>query len=110
MRSRRDCWPLRYLVPTAFVAQIRRVLECVCEEQGAVGRHLFQKLENLANRGTFPGHLRDITHRIRKVGNERAHAGGEDSDVWGAERIDEFFRFVVEYVYVAPARLKRFAD
>lgn len=32
------------------------------------------------------------------------------SAIRGAERTDEFFRFVIEYVYIAPARLKQFAD
>jgi hypothetical protein len=36
-----------------------------------------------------------------------AHATDEDLSQWDAELIDDFFRSVVEYVYVAPAKIRR---
>jgi hypothetical protein len=36
-----------------------------------------------------------------------AHAGDADLTVWDAELIDDFFRSVLEYVYVAPAKIRR---
>jgi len=39
-----EVWPLRHRSPTAFVGQIRRLLEFVCADQNAVGKDLFAKL------------------------------------------------------------------
>ena len=36
-----------------------------------------------------------------------AHAAQEELSVWDAELIDDFFRSIVDYVYIAPARIKR---
>jgi hypothetical protein len=44
---------------------------------------------------------------MRKVGNLGAHAGDDEVDFWDAELLDEFFRFVVEYVYITPSRILR---
>jgi hypothetical protein len=99
--------PLRHIAPNAFVGQIRRALEFICHEQNANGRTLFEKLRDLTSRGTFPGHFADVTDLMRNVGNLGAHVGERDVDIWDAELIDDFFRLVVEYVYVTPSKIER---
>jgi hypothetical protein len=108
VRAYEEIWPLRCLAPTAFVGQIRRALEYVCQDQHATGKSLAAQLEDLARRGTFPGNFREITHYIRKAGNIGAHATETDMDVWDAETLDDFFRSIIEYVYIAPSKLARF--
>lgn len=103
----KEIWPLRHRVPAAFIGQIRRLLEFVCEDQGATGRDLFAKLKDLTTKGTFPGYFGQITTLLRRVGNMGAHAGDAELSVWDAELIDDFFRSVIEYVYVAPAKIRR---
>jgi hypothetical protein len=48
-----------------------------------------------------------MTDLMRRVGNLGAHAGDEEVDFWDAELLDEFFRLVVDYVYITPSRIER---
>jgi hypothetical protein len=102
-----EIWPLRHIAPNAFSGQIRRSLEMVCADQKAIGKTLFDQLRDLTNRGIFPGNFAEITDLIRKLGNLGAHAGEEDVDYWDAELLDDFFRSVIEYVYIAPSKILR---
>jgi len=102
-----EIWPLRHRVPTAFIGQIRRLLEFVCTEQGAAGKDLFEKLKDLTLKQILPGYFSQITNLLRRVGNMGAHAGDADLTIWDAELIDDFFRSVLEYLYVAPAKIRR---
>jgi hypothetical protein len=100
-------WPLRHISPSAFAVQVRKALEHICKDKGATGRTLVDKLKDLATKQTFPGHFVEMTYLMRKIGNLGAHAGDEDVDYGDAELLDEFFRSVVEYVYITPSRLQR---
>lgn len=99
--------PLRHISPNAFAVQVRRALELICRDRKAKGKSLFQQLQNLVAQGTFPGYFAEITDLMRRTGNLGAHAGDEDLDVWDVELLDDFFRSVVEYVYVAPSKIER---
>ena len=99
--------PLRHIAPNAFAGQVRRALEFICRDQQAQGGTLFQQLKDLVARGTFPGYFAEIADLMRHIGNLGAHAGDEDLDVWDAELLDDFFRSVVEYVYIAPSKIAR---
>lgn len=102
-----EVWPLRHRAPAAFIGQIRRLLEFVCADQGAAGKDLFEKLKDLSAKGVFPGYFAQITTLLRKVGNMGAHAADEELSIWDAELIDDFFRSILDYVYIAPARIRR---
>ena len=58
--------------------------------------------------GAFPGHFADVTDLMRTVGNLGSHADEENVDLWDAELLDDFFRALVEYVYITPSRIERF--
>jgi hypothetical protein len=101
-------WPLRHLSPGAFVVQVRKALEHICKDKGAVGKTLDAKLKDLAAKQTFPGHFAEMTDLMRKIGNLGAHADDDhEVDYWDAELLDEFFRSIVEYVYITPSRIER---
>lgn len=102
-----EIWPLRHIAPSAFAGQIRRVLEFICHDQKARGKNLAQQLKDLVTRGALPGHFAETTDLMRHIGNLGAHAGEKNIDFWDAELLDDFFRFVVEYVYIAPSRIER---
>jgi len=86
------------------------LLEYICVDQKASGKDLYGKLQDLITKGILPGYFGDITDLLRVVGNLGAHASDKTLDIWDAELIDEFFRFVIEYVYVAPAKIKRMKE
>lgn len=107
VRTYEQGWPLRHISPGAFAVHIRRALELICNDQGATGGTLFEKLKDLVTKQTFPGHFVEMTDLMRKIGNLGAHAGEDEVGFWDAELLDEFFRFVVEYVYITPSRIER---
>jgi hypothetical protein len=101
-----DCWMLRHISPAGFVVQIRTALEMICDEQGVREGTLAERLGLLAAKEVLPGRFVEMTKLMREVGNFGAHHGPVKVNFWEAEQIDEFFRLVVEYVYVLPARMR----
>jgi hypothetical protein len=49
----------------------------------------------------------DQEYSVIRLGSMGAHAAEEELSVWDAELIDDFFRSIVDYVYIAPARIRR---
>lgn len=107
LRTYTEAWPLRHLNPSAFANQIRRALEYVCEDQGAKGKSLADKLRDLATRNIFPPELADVANLVREVGNIGSHSSSREIDVWDAELIDELFCLILRYVYLGPSHLRR---
>lgn len=94
--------------PNAFANQIRRSLEALCRDRGANKRSLVQSLQELATRGEIPPTLADMTDVLRQLGNIGSHAGDEEIDPAYVDVIDDFFRAIVEYVYIAPYKVNEF--
>lgn len=107
LRAYTRAWPLRHLNPSAFANQIRRALECLCKDQQAKGRHLADKLRDLARRNVFPPELAEIAHLVREVGNIGSHSSSREIDIWDAELIDELFCLIPRYVYLGRSHLRR---
>jgi hypothetical protein len=96
---------IKQRAPNAFANQIRRSLEALCNDRGAAGRDLKDKLRQLSERGEIPSVLAEMTDVLRLFGNLGSH---DDEVSVGPEYvgiIDDFFRAIVEYVYVAPHRV-----
>lgn len=97
---------LKPIHPPAFANQIGVALERMCKDQGATGRSLADKLRDLRNREILPATLAEMTEKVRVFRNLGSHADDDDEVTPAdADAIDEFFRAVVEYVYVAPHRV-----
>jgi hypothetical protein len=101
---------IKNLAPNAFSVQIRRALEALCEDRGAQRAVLQRQLKELADRGEIPSKLAELTDVLRLVGNIGAHAAADEVKPWQVYAIDEFFRAVIEYVYVAPGKLEEYKD
>jgi hypothetical protein len=101
----REAAGIKQRSPNGFAGQIRRCLEALCRDRKADGRNLSDRLLQLADKGEIPTVLTEMTDVLRLLGNMGSHdddvsVGPEYVDV-----IDDFFRAVVEYVYVAPYRV-----
>jgi hypothetical protein len=94
--------------PNAFANQIRRSLEALCLDRGANKRILAQNLQELAARGEIPPTLAEMTDVLRQLGNIGSHAGEEEIDSNYVDVIDDFFRAIIEYVYIAPFKVNEF--
>ena len=92
-------------LPNAFAVQIRKALEFICVEQGMKKGTLQERLNKLSESGIIPSTLADMADAIRLLGNIGAHADIQGVSKEEADYIDDFFRAVIEYVYIAPAKL-----
>jgi hypothetical protein len=101
---------IKNIAPNAFAVQIRRALEAVCEDRGAQKKVLQAMLKELSDRHEIPPVLAEMTDVLRLLGNIGAHAADQSVRPSQVYALDEFFRAVVEYVYIAPSKLKEFRE
>lgn len=98
---------VKNISPLAFSSLIRRSLEYVCIEQNAEGKDLYAKLEDLSRKGIIPDTLARMSHAIRSFGNIGAHAKDTTVGKDEVQIIDDIFLAILEYVYIAPQKLKK---
>jgi hypothetical protein len=93
---------IRRIDPNAFAVLLGRVLDTVCEDRQAKPDKLFNRIEDLAERGEFPPNLKELAHNLRKLRNVGAHAsrGIQAED---APLLESLCRALLLYVYTAPA-------
>lgn len=99
---------IKELAPNAFAVQIRRALEALAADKGVKKGTLQVQLNELAKNGDIPPNLARASDLLRILGNVGAHASSQSVHPLLAHVIDEFFRAVIEYVYIAPKRLAEF--
>lgn len=99
---------IKQIAPNAFAVQIRRALEAVCENRNAKGSTLYERLRDLVAKGEMPPVLAKATDIMRLLGNIGAHSTSTSVHQLHVNAIDDFFRAVIEYLYVAPSKVKQF--
>jgi hypothetical protein len=92
--------------PNAHAVILGRVLDLVCEDRGAQGKVLHERLNDLAARQEIPAHLASMAHKLRKLRNVGAHANLGTLSSREIPVLDALCRAVLEYVYAAPLLLK----
>lgn len=93
--------------PSSFVVQIRRALEAVTKERNAVGKVLIARIDWLIQNGHLPSVFGQMSHISRMIANLGAHDAEIEVKKSDANIVDEFFRAIIEYIYVAPAKVIR---
>ncbi len=96
--------------PNGFAGLIRKSLEYVLQEQNAEGKTLYERINDLAKKNILPPTIIDMSDLIRIIGNIGVHAGSEDVTKEQTDLIDKFFNLILEYVYVAPAKVKELQE
>ncbi len=99
---------IKNLAPNAYAVLIRRALEAICDDRSVGKGSLQQRLQILAERGELPANLVEMTTVLRLLGNIGAHGVTQGVTVPDAWAMDGFFWAIIEYVYIAPKRLKEF--
>jgi len=107
-KNYRESKRVQKVSPNAFAVLIRRALEALCDDRNVPHGKLHARLSHLAKNGEIPPVLIEITSVLRTLGNSGAHNTDQDVTVPMTWKMDKFFRTLVEYVYVAPTRLKEF--
>lgn len=99
------------LVDRGFYAlALRRVLEAICSYKGAQGGNLYQKLKYLVDTKSLPEQFAELAHYLREIGNVGAHVGDIEILESDVEAATDFIEAILEYLYIAPAKLKRVTD
>lgn len=99
---------LRESDPNAYALQVRRALEALCDDRGADKGTLQNRLQQLAFRNEIPRVLAEMGELLRVLGNVGAHDHQHHLSASDARVIDEFFRTIIDYVYLYPSRIGRF--
>ncbi len=79
-------------------------------EKGAAGSTLYEKIEDLKNKGILTEVLAETAHEIRFLGNYGAHSQDDGLDRVEPAEAEELFEFVVtlfKYLYELPAQLAK---
>jgi hypothetical protein len=101
---------IKRVSPNSFAVQIRRALEALCIDRGIKPGNLASMLTELSERGEIPTTLSEAGDILRLIGNLGAHADEIDVHPLQVMAIDDFFKSIIEYVYVLPNKIQNFKD
>jgi len=82
----------------------------MAKDKNAEGRTLNNKLNWLISQGLLPQVLGQMGHINRILRNWGAHDAETEVQPEDVEIVDEFFRTIVEYLYIAPAKVDRIQE
>lgn len=99
---------IKSIAPNAFAVQIRRALEAICVDRGSNRKNLAAQLKELGEKGEIPKTLSEASDILRVIGNVGAHANKRDVHPLQVLALDEFFKAIIEYVYVSPSKIESF--
>lgn len=84
---------------------LRRTLEMICKDKGAVKGSLEDKIEHLASESVLPSAMTDICTIIRLYGNDGAHGDEVKVTKFDLDRVIKYVSTIIEYLYSLPARV-----
>lgn len=93
---------VKHISVNAYGVLLGRVLEIVCEDRGATGDTLDQKLRNLAAKKEIPEKLVDVATGVRQLRNIGAHASLGELTEQEIPILNDLPRAILDYVYSAP--------
>lgn len=96
---------VRYVDNIICLMALRRTLEIICKDKGALGKTLEKKILNLTERCVFPQVINEASDILRILGNEAAHGDDVNYDDRIVEEMINFTQIIIEYVYVIPFRI-----
>lgn len=89
----------------AYAVMIGRVLERLCKDKNAKGERLYDQIKDLSKRGLIPEQLCEMAHALRFLRNAGAHVTDFQIEQDEVQSMKDFINTMLEYVYVAPAKL-----
>lgn len=99
---------IKNVAPNAFAVQIRRGLEAICKDRGTTKRTLAEQIKELGEKGELPQTLSEASDILRLIGNIGAHASDEHVHPLQVMAIDNFFKAIVEFIYISPSKIMAF--
>lgn len=80
----------------AAAMMVRRLLEEICDENGATGNNLHQRLAALKTKITLPNALFDAMSELKALGNDAAHVEAKDYDSIGKDEAEDSIELAKE--------------
>jgi Domain of unknown function (DUF4145) len=72
----------------AAAIMVRKTLEIVCDDRGATGNNLYERITDLGNQMLMPQPMRDALHDLRLLGNDAAHIESQVYNGVGAAEVE----------------------
>jgi hypothetical protein len=104
---------LRCHADSSYIAaaiMVRKTLEVLCDERGAAGANLKQRIEALGKTVVLPAELLDGLDELRLLGNDAAHVNAREYEEIGKEEIEvaiEVTKEVLKGVYQMAVLVER---
>jgi hypothetical protein len=92
--------------PNSFALLAGHTLESMCRYEQAQGKNLHEKLKYLAQKGRIPDTLAEMAQQVRLLRNLAVHNAEDNVTEKDVPIILEFLGAILEYLYVAPAKIK----
>ncbi len=92
--------------PNMCAVAVGRTLEAICNYEKATGKNLAQKLDYLDKKGRIPSTLVKMATELRELRNLGAHNENDEVTEEDIPFILEFLEAILEYLYVAPAKIE----
>lgn len=89
---------------------LRRILEFICHDKQAKGQNLWRKIEDLSSKGILPPELKHASIITKNYGNMGAHDSQINVSQTDINLIFEFVKYILDYLYVLPAKLKEMQE
>lgn len=106
VRMRREAADrVRRFDPGLYAVAIRRMLETVFNDQGAKGRDLFHKADDLVKKGRLPPNIAVAVSHLRDIGKYGAHDEEIEVAKDDVPLIENLADTVLEFVYRSPAAI-----
>jgi len=104
-KAYRAALKVQKIEPNACAVLVGRTLEAACNHENAPGRVLADKLTYLANAGRIPKTLAEMAHHLKELRNLGAHDAEDTVTKEDVPIILDFLEAILEYLYVAPAKV-----
>jgi len=95
---------------SAAAMMVRKVLEELCEDQGAQGKDLYQRLQTLSTKIVVPQALLDAANDLRLLGNDAAHIEAKTFNQVSQDEVEagiELARELLKAVYQMESLVAR---
>ncbi len=104
-RAYRAALKVQNIEPNACAVLVGRTLEAACNHENANGKVLADKLNYLAESGRIPPTLAQMARQLKQLRNLGAHDAEDEITEEDVPIILDFLEAILEYLYVAPAKI-----
>jgi len=94
----------------AAAVMARSALQAVMRSQKAVGKDLYNEIDDLATKGILPAVIQEWAHEVRQLAKPAAHPEDDEEETSSedAEDVVKFLDFLLEYTYDVPAQIEKY--